>query len=240
MKETTLEEFLGPISAALGRRSPADPGPSPDPSFGMERERFASLSREELVERFELEAAAIGTAVSRATLDTLPGVLARQARAFEARRAVWPDDPRMVDLGLVEALTEEGVLGTAWDPRRPEQSIACARDADVGITFPFAGIATTATVAQHCDEKCGRSISLLPACHIAIVGTSTIVPHMIDVLERIDGARDSGELPPLPSSLVFVTGPSATSDIELVRVVGVHGPVKTAVILLEDGPAPSA
>ena len=78
----------------------------------------------------------------------------------------------------------------------------------------------------------GRSICLLPIGHIALLRKKDIFPYMTQLMESWEEAVASGES--MPSNYTFISGPSNTADIELVRVVGVHGPVHTGVILIDD------
>ena len=100
------------------------------------------------------------------------------------------------------------------------------------LTGYDAAIAETATVVQPCSPQCGRSVSLLPSVHIAIIYADTIVSAMRDVLARFEEDRAAGK--DIASQTVFISGPSNTSDIELVRVDGVHGPTKVTYIIVED------
>ena len=101
-----------------------------------------------------------------------------------------------------------------------------------GITFAKGGIAETGTIVQLCDESCGRAISLLPLVHIAIVNAADVKATMGDWLAELDeeGAPAGDNL---PSQICFISGPSATADIELVRVEGVHGPMFVHYVIVE-------
>lgn len=230
MSEMTLEEFLKPLSKSLGRTQVPDcVPPRVDPSQGMGREELASMTEHDLTQWFMREAKALNIAVGQASFQTLCDVVIEQIQAFGATRVVYADDPLADTCKLSDAFARAGFQATRWDATHPQESIKACEGADVGITFPFAGLASTATVVQPCDQKSGRSISLLPVAHLAVVKKSTVVPHMIDVFERLDAAGGAA----LPSSLTCITGPSATADIELVTVVGVHGPVRCAVVLVD-------
>ena len=229
MAQTTLEEFLQPISAALGHEAvPEQPSGAYNPSKGLARDEWAQLSRDELVQRFVAEGQLISLATTVVAPEELAGAVVAQAQAFGGSTVVYADDAQADACGLPAALQSVGLTATRWDASQGRQMVDIAAAADVGVCFPFAAIARTATVAIACDERCGRAVSLLPPSSIAVVPASRIVPQMVDVLERVE---QEGVL---PSSIVFSTGPSATSDIELVRVVGVHGPVDSAVIIVED------
>ena len=84
---------------------------------------------------------------------------------------------------------------------------------------------------QPITPQCGRSVSLLPLVHIAVVEASTVVPTMLDAMQDLE--KRSGEHgKDLPSQVCLVSGPSVTSDIELVRVEGVHGPMFVHYVLV--------
>ena len=67
-----------------------------------------------------------------------------------------------------------------------------------------------------------RAISLIPDHHICLIRADQIVSTLEEALEELDPTRP----------LTFISGPSATSDIELVRVEGVHGPRKLDVVVI--------
>lgn len=100
---------------------------------------------------------------------------------------------------------------------------------DVGITDVRAAIAETGTLVCWSGPLHGRGVSLVPPVHIAVVRRSDIVPDMIDYL-----ARHAAEGGALPSSIVFITGPSKTADIEGILITGVHGPREVHIMLVGD------
>ena len=73
---------------------------------------------------------------------------------------------------------------------------------------------------------------LLPIGHIALLRKSTIFPYMTQLMDDWENRIAEGE--EIPSNVTFISGPSNTADIELVRVVGVHGPVYASVVLIDD------
>lgn len=231
MSTVSLEEFLKPVSAALGRDVP----PSQVDAFSGADAPHAhggltELSPDELVEVYLKEAEAVGLQTRRVSPEDEGKALAEMAVELGAGSVVYANVERARECGLAQALEDAGVEARAWDARDPQGSIAAAEQAKVGITFAFAAVAETATVVQICTEDSGRSICLLPEAHIASVKRSEFVPYALQALQRLDKVR--GER--MPSNVVFITGPSSTADIELVRVVGMHGPVAAGVVVVDD------
>ena len=230
MADLTLEEFLQPISQALSHDAVPDaPAGSYVADRGLARDEYAELSADELVARFVEEGQAIGLSTTVVEPDGLTEAIVAQVQAYGAGPVVYADDAKADACGLPEALAQASIAATRWDASRGQACVDACAAASTGIVFPFAAIARTATVALRCDERCGRAVSLLPPNSIAVVYRSELVAQMVDVLEALEVEGDG-----LPSSVVFSTGPSATSDIELVRVVGVHGPVRSSVVLVND------
>jgi len=107
-----------------------------------------------------------------------------------------------------------------------ELSIEAAAKADLGVTSATFAIATTGTLVQESSAAGGRTASLLPRVHLAIVPARRIVASTAEVL------RGLGVAGRLPSNLVLITGPSRSGDIEQIIALGVHGPIAVEVVLL--------
>jgi L-lactate utilization protein LutC len=87
------------------------------------------------------------------------------------------------------------------------------------------GVAATGSVVLAASPDEPRAKSLLPRVHVSRLARDRILPGLPELFERMAGR--------MPSSLVLVTGPSQSGDIEMRRTVGIHGPVEVHVSLYE-------
>ena len=107
-------------------------------------------------------------------------------------------------------------------------------EADIGISGANVISADTGTVFLISNEGNIRNTTNLPPVHITITGIEKIMPNMeMAFKQAILQAANAGLYP--PTYLSLVSGPSSTADIEFKRVYGVHGPIKSHLILYDGG-----
>jgi L-lactate dehydrogenase complex protein LldG len=168
------------------------------------------------VERFAERVADYRANVHRATPATLARVVADALRSRGATSLVVPAG--LPDEWLADLDQEFGRQGDD-----PPLSHAQLDGIDAVVTGCAVAIAETGTIVLDAGPGQGRrALSLLPDCHVCVVRTDQIVGEIAEALARLEARRP----------LTWISGPSATSDIELDRVEGVHGPRKLDVVIV--------
>jgi L-lactate dehydrogenase complex protein LldG len=94
------------------------------------------------------------------------------------------------------------------------------------VTAAFCGVADSGTIVLHHSPAEGRRVlTLLPDWHLCILRASQVVETLPEYFDRC---------PQPPALVTTISGPSATADIEMTRIKGVHGPRFLHVILVRD------
>jgi L-lactate dehydrogenase complex protein LldG len=202
------DAVLGRIRTALGPEAAAADvprayrGPGAVPADGV-------------VERFCERVAEYRATVTRVAAGDLLGTVAELCRARGARRiAVPPGGPG--DVADVDVVVDE-----------PPLSPHALDELDGVLTGSALAIAETGTIVLDGGERSGRrALTLVPDWHMCVVEEASIVAGVPDAVAALAEAAADGR------PITLVSGPSATSDIELDRVEGVHGPRTLDVIVV--------
>jgi L-lactate dehydrogenase complex protein LldG len=203
---TARAEVLGRIQSALARSSAS----SPPPTGGYRLS--GDVAGPALLDLFAGRLTDYKARVRRATAATLAAEV-RAALTERGARAVVVPPALGVDLPAFETVVDHGLTAAELD------------GFDAVVTRAAVAIAETGTIVLDGGPDQGRrAISLVPDYHLCIVAADQVV-HLVP--EAVARLADSVSQP-----LTWISGPSATSDIELERVEGVHGPRTLEVILV--------
>ena len=226
---TARDRFIGVISKALGReKTPANPAPFTW-RHSVHTDVMKDLSRDELERVFIEYSRAIGVDVVETTTGELNAAIKKAVVECGSGPVIMADDALFDEWNTVGAL-ETARTVRIWNTGGPGQDdVRFAEKAAVGIAVAELALSESATVLLFSRKGCGRSVTLLPESVIFVVPKSRIRPRLTQGMAHLSRNKEN-----LPSSVNFVSGPSATSDIELVRVVGVHGPSYVIHIVVHD------
>ncbi|MED0664335.1 lactate utilization protein C [Geobacillus thermodenitrificans] len=230
------DAFLQNIAKRLGR-SPRLSGVSqPQWDYAPQWTVFAGYSQDDLLSALREQCKLIHTDYIETTSSELAGALKQQVAAYGGGPVIVPDDPRFAKYGLSALLHDEWPAEQTavhvWNPSLGRQNIDAAEQANVGIAFSEITLAESGTVVLFSRNEQGRTIHFLPKTYIAIVPKSSVVPRMTQAAAYIHEQIEKGAV--VPSCINFITGPSNSADIEMNLVVGVHGPMKAAYIVVTD------
>ena len=205
---TAREEVLARIRSALG----ADPQ-VPEVTRGYRTSGEHGPGAPELLELLTDRLVDYKAGVTRCSEHELPGAIAEvlQRTSDGGRIVVPPGLPQAWTAGA-DVLRDTGGTSTAELDTVAGVVTACA-----------VAVAETGTIVLDAGPDQGRrALSLVPDLHLCVVRADQVVQTVPEAVARLDATRP----------LTWISGPSATSDIELNRVEGVHGPRTLEVLLV--------
>ncbi len=198
------DEMLARIRTALADADPV--------AVTRAYREVGTLDRVGVVARFVDRVEDYGATVIRSSDPALAAAAALNGRVVIARDL--PVALRPVDVELVE---DDGLTASQLD------------EIEAALTTCAAACAETGSIALDGGPGQGRrAITLVPDLHVCIVRLTDIVETVPELIDRLAPSAREGR------PIVIVSGPSATSDIELDRVEGVHGPRRLVVVLYDD------
>lgn len=211
---TAREEILTRIRASLGRAN-ATGAPAGLPPA---RIVIPDVPVERRIEKFTAALEKLNGKVHRAT--SRDDAREYVSRLLNGRTAVTSNAPFLAECGVfsIPNVTAGG------SDRLPLRDMCATLDA--GITSADYALSDTGSLVMISSTEEARLVSLLPPLHIALVPLDRL----------LTGLDELYSLLPVPSgrssSMVFITGPSRTADIEQILVRGVHGPGEIHVVLV--------
>jgi L-lactate dehydrogenase complex protein LldG len=217
---TARDEVLARIRTALGGNASGGTGPaSAAPATDAVPRGYRTQGELDVTVLLDLLAERLrdyGCTVRRAAPGEVMTAVAEAVGQRGARRVVVPSGLDLTEPPAgTEIVDDDGLSPAALDA------------VDGVITGAAVAIAETGTIVLDGSPDQGRrALSLVPDYHVCIVRAEQVVGLVPEALARLDPARP----------LTWISGPSATSDIELDRVQGVHGPRTLEVILVAPEP----
>ncbi len=206
------EEMLANIRAALGRAGRA---PAPAPPVCL---RASRIPREERIAVFFDCIQRLSGKTHRASSPS--DACAYVAAVLEGRTSVASNAALLDECGITRLpRVTSGVY------ERPRLRELCA-SSDAGITGADFALADTGSLVMTSSPREARMISLLPPLHLAVVSEQSILSGLDELFETLP--HPAGQ----SSSMVLITGPSRTADIEQILVRGVHGPGEIHVVVV--------
>jgi len=222
------DEVLARIRTALGDSAPAGPAPAADPVPGSYR-TSGELGTGQLLDLLAERLRDYGCTVRRTAPDQLMTAIGEALEQRGTRRIVVPAGLDLAGLPAgADIVADDGLSPAALDGVEliTDGGLSAQEldQMDGVITRAAVAIAETGTIVLDGSPDQGRrALSLVPDYHLCLVRAHQIVGLVPEALARLDPGRP----------LTWISGPSATSDIELDRVEGVHGPRTLDVILVE-------
>ncbi len=214
---TAKEEIFSRIRKALVDVKDSDPA---EAEIGWQYKQPTKLDGD-IVDIFLELVADYKAEVERVKAVDLPGAIVAHLKQIGAGSVLLPDG---VDESWRQAIEQAG-----FDIRKDDNLTARQlNEIDAVVTAAAVGVANTGTFAlDHRPDQGRRALTLVPDAHICVLRADQVVSNTPEAIARLRASITDGQ------PLTFVAGPSATSDIELSRVEGVHGPRTLHVIVAD-------
>jgi L-lactate dehydrogenase complex protein LldG len=172
--------------------------------------------RDEIITRFIERVGEYKATVHETTTAELPHAIAAAVARRGIRRLVVP-------IGIPETWLPADIALLRDEPPLTKEALASS---DGVLTTCALGVAQTGTIVLDGGPGQGRrALSLIPDYHLCVVQAEQIVGLVPEAIAAL--------LPRSSRPITFISGPSATSDIELNRVEGVHGPRTLEVLVVQ-------
>jgi len=207
------ENILHKVRTALGRSAGQPPSPPPPV-----RLRVPIVDTERRIATMTMRIEALAGKTWRVA--TARDACALASQFIEGKAAVASNAPYLAECGIVN------LPGVRTGIRNVEELRTLCAAADVGITSADYALSDTGTLVMIASPAEARLVSLLPTMHLAIVPKERILTSLDELFTLLPRPADQ------TSSMVLITGPSRTADIEQILVRGVHGPGQIGVIIV--------
>ncbi len=225
------ESFISNLSNILGREMPKKV--VHELSSKPQLEIYKGYTQAQLAEEFHKNAL-VNKAGSGGKIDSLiiekkdlaKTVAEKLVEHGKGPVLAWNDE-RFAQWGLSDVLKDAYV----WNDEKGRENIDKALDASYGVCISDLSLAETASYTVIDKLGKGRSSNFLPLNYVCIVPQSTMVPRLTQGMQKLHEMSEQGID---PAAVNFICGSSSSSDIELSKVWGVHGPIRLTYIIVSD------
>lgn len=215
---SSREQILERVREALVDVAELDPAADVEIAWAYGR----PTPLDDVVARFDETVTEYRAAVVRCSADEVGDKIVKALAYFDVGLAVMP-----VGVPALWRDTVEAAGIRAMDDAEPLTRDQLNETGAV-VTAAALGIAETGTIVlDHRPDQGRRALTLLPDVHVCVVRADQVVSDVPEAVARLRASVEAGQ------PLTWISGPSATSDIELNRVEGVHGPRNLHVILVD-------
>ncbi|WP_427833473.1 LutC/YkgG family protein [Actinobacillus pleuropneumoniae] len=225
------ENFLNKLAQRMGRERKLVPDQMEALVNNHPTTRLTHLSQQELCNEFMNFAKVLLVDVVETKEANVAQAVLEVCEKYGGGNIVLNNDARLETLGITDAVKAK-FDSYIWDFTNREENISRSEQANIGIVYGEYGLAESGGIVLFASKDNGRSTSLLPTTSIVIVRKSTVLPRVAQLAQILHEKAQAGER--MPSCVNIISGPSATADIELIKVVGVHGPVSKIYVVIDD------
>jgi L-lactate dehydrogenase complex protein LldG len=216
---SSREIILNRIQDALGKKTE-----NIEANITRDYRQKSGLNADEIMQMFTERVDEYKAVTEQISENEIPGRVNQICQDASIKKLVLPAE---IDEKWIGGLPESvRILRDAPNPLSKEQ----LNESDAVLTGCFLGVAQTGSIILNTGAGQGRRIlTLLPDFHICVVKHNQIVEIFPEAVWKLEETVTKNRLP-----VTCISGPSATSDIELNRVEGVHGPRKLHVLIVRE------
>lgn len=230
---TEREEFLDALATKSGRPRHQLKDHPFKPLNDLPETTLADKTPAELAALAKQNSEAVHVTFQTTTKSALPQALDTFVAAKAAKSLLLPTSDQYARYGLEAWRQVVTPKPQYWLPDAGrEANIAAAANADAAIGFADFLLAESGTITAATTPGQGRAFHFLPTHYLAIIPASRIVARSRQAMDWYDQEIKAGRLE--TSNINFITGPSNSGDIEMVLIVGVHGPLDMTYLVVED------
>lgn len=230
------ETFIRQLSSRLQRSAIPTHVERPQWRHTPQHKTLQNLSQNELLGVLQKQCTRINTNCIVTSATDLATTLEKVIDDYDGGPIMTWQDERFDAYGLTalfsDTFPKKQIELHTWDPTTGRDNIALVEKANIGITISDITLAESGTAVLFSNPNHGRTVSFLPTKSIILMPKSSIVPRMTQAAVQIRERLQNGET--LASCVNFISGPSNSADIEMILVVGVHGPMYMTYIIIDD------